>query len=57
MALIHREASEVFPEKSAGSATLSSVGFDMVIWGVGWGCWGDGGGLWGDSVGTGFGGM
>ena len=57
MALIHREALEVFPEKSAGSAALSSVGFDMVIWGVGWGCWGDGGGLWGGSVGTGFGGM
>ena len=54
MALIHQEASEDFPEKSAGSATLSLVGFDMVFWGVGWGCWGDGGGFWGGTVGAGF---
>ena len=31
MALIHQEASEDFPEKSAGRATLSLVGFNMVI--------------------------
>ena len=52
MALIHQEASEDFPEKSAGRATLSSVDFNMVIWGVGWGCWGDGGGFWGGTVGA-----
>ena len=53
MALIHQEASEDFPEKSVGSAALSLVGFNMVIWGVGWGCWGDSGGLWDGVVGTG----
>ena len=57
MALIHQEASEDFPEKLEGRAALSSAGFDMVIWGVGWGCCGGGGGLWGDSVGAGPSGM
>ena len=42
MALIYQGMLEDFPEKSAGRATLSLVGFDMMIWGVSWGCCGSG---------------
>ena len=57
MTLIHQEASEDFLEKSERRAALSLAGFDMMIWGVGWGCCGGSGGLWGGSVDTGPSGM
>ena len=42
MALIHQGALKDFPEKLVKRATLSLVGFDMVIWGVGWDRCGEG---------------
>ena len=59
MALIHWGTSEDFPKKSAGRATLSSVDFNMVIWGIDWGCcdkgyiWGGAGDCLGGAMGAG----